>query len=456
MFLGDQGRDAIIIKRIVTLEHFPAIGPPSSLGQVFLGPFYYYLVAPFLLLFNFNPVGLAFGVALLSLIGSIIAFFLIKKEFNYSTALIFLIFLSFSTINIQFSRFSWNPNLLPIFSFLTLYFFYKTLAQKNKLHAILFGSFLSFSIQLHHLALFLLFPIFFISILYFWRNKKISLITLLPNYLISLTFFFLFSLPLIIFDLRHNLLNTINLIKFFSQGNPTDHEQFFTRFLETNNSFYSHIFQLNMNQYFALFCTIFIFIFLIKKSLSQKYLFLQINLLSFISYLLFFSFFNTTRIAHYYNPVYLSFFLILAWIITNISKNKFIRFFTLALILAFYLFFNIKSLNYLFIKTGNNQVKKAGIIAKSILQKNPQIPYQTVALPYVETDGHIRYFLEIKGKRPLPADTLIEPKELYVLCFENCQVLGNPQWQIASFKNAAIDKIWKTENITIYKLIHKT
>ena len=211
-----------------------------------------------------------------------------------------------------------------------------------------------------------------------------------------------------------------------------------------------------MNQYFALFCTIFIFIFLIKKSLSQKYLFLQINLLSFISYLLFFSFFNTTRIAHYYNPVYLSFFLILAWIITNISKNKFIRFFTLALILAFYLFFNIKNLNYLFIKTGNNQVKKAGIIAKSILQKNPQIPYQTVALPYVETDGHIRYFLEIKGKRPLPADTLIEPKELYVLCFENCQVLGNPQWQIASFKNAAIDKIWKTENITIYKLIHKT
>src|SRR3989304_8107942 len=89
-FLGDQGRDAIIIKRIVTLEHFPAIGAPSSLGQIFLGPFYYYLITPFLLLFNFNPVGPAFGVALISLIGIVMAFFVIKKEINYLTALVFL------------------------------------------------------------------------------------------------------------------------------------------------------------------------------------------------------------------------------------------------------------------------------------------------------------------------------------------------------------------------------
>jgi len=39
MFLSDQGRDAIIIKRILTGEHFPAIGAPTSVGQVYLGPF---------------------------------------------------------------------------------------------------------------------------------------------------------------------------------------------------------------------------------------------------------------------------------------------------------------------------------------------------------------------------------------------------------------------------------
>lgn len=30
IFLGDQGRDAIIMKRIVTFEHLPAVGPSSS------------------------------------------------------------------------------------------------------------------------------------------------------------------------------------------------------------------------------------------------------------------------------------------------------------------------------------------------------------------------------------------------------------------------------------------
>src|SRR3989338_11349462 len=65
-FLGDQGRDAIIVKRIITFEHFPAIGAPTSYGQVYLGPFYYYFMAPWLLLFNFNPLGLAVGVAFYS------------------------------------------------------------------------------------------------------------------------------------------------------------------------------------------------------------------------------------------------------------------------------------------------------------------------------------------------------------------------------------------------------
>ncbi len=54
-FLGDQGRDAIILKRIVTLEHFPAIGAPTSIGQVYLGPFYYYFISPWLFFFTLSP-----------------------------------------------------------------------------------------------------------------------------------------------------------------------------------------------------------------------------------------------------------------------------------------------------------------------------------------------------------------------------------------------------------------
>ena len=109
----------------------------------------------------------------------------------------------------------------------------------------------------------------------------------------------------------------------------------------------------------------------------------------------------------------------------------------------------------MFIKTPG-QIKIAEKIAASVITNKPVFPFQTIALPDVETDGHIRYFLETKGYRPLPSDTLIQPKELYVLCFgKNCNVLGSPQWQIASFKDKRIDKIWSVEGVKIYKLTHK-
>lgn len=453
-FLGDQGRDAIVMKRIVTLEHFPAIGAPSSLGQIYLGPFYYYLVSPFLLLFNFNPAGPIFAVALLSFLGILAAFVAIKKEVNNLTAIIFFLFTLFSFVNIQSSRFSWNPNLLPIFSFFTLYFFYKLLTAKRALYAILFGSFLSFSIQLHHLAVSLLIPIFFFGMLFFLKRDKNILVSKFPNFLISIFTFFFFSLPLIIFDLRHDFLNTRNLLKLITQGNPIDHENFLQRFLEVNQTFYRYIFQLEVNQFIAFAGTVLFVFFFFSKHSAKKFDTVTIHFLNVISFLLFFSVLNTSRNAHYYNSIYLSFFLVLSAFFTRLGKDTFVKYLFIFMFVAGYIFLNIAPLNYLFTKT-KGQIAIAETITDSIRAAKPASPYQTVALPDAETDGHIRYFLEIKGFRPLAADTLIEPKELYVLCFDkDCDVLGSGQWQIASFKNKRIVKIWTVEGVKIYKLIH--
>lgn len=139
-FLSDQGRDAIIIKRIVSFEHWPAIGAPSSVGQIYLGPFYYYLMAPFLALFQLQPVGLAFGSAIISIFGLIITYYLINKIINKQVAVWFLFLSAFSQVNIQAARFSWNPNPLPIFSFITIYFLYRWVKTNRLLYAFLFGA----------------------------------------------------------------------------------------------------------------------------------------------------------------------------------------------------------------------------------------------------------------------------------------------------------------------------
>lgn len=63
-FLGDEGRDVIIVRNLLVNADPILIGPGTSVGGMYLGPLYYYFMAPFLLLANFSPVGPAVGVAL--------------------------------------------------------------------------------------------------------------------------------------------------------------------------------------------------------------------------------------------------------------------------------------------------------------------------------------------------------------------------------------------------------
>jgi len=62
-FLGDEGRDVLVVYKILH-GSFTLLGPTASVGGFFLGPIYYYFMAPFLWLFNYDPVGPAIMVAL--------------------------------------------------------------------------------------------------------------------------------------------------------------------------------------------------------------------------------------------------------------------------------------------------------------------------------------------------------------------------------------------------------
>src|SRR5690242_8294184 len=62
-FLGDEGRDVLVAKSILE-GHLTFLGPRSSAGDFFMGPAYYYMITPWLLLFNYDPVGPAVMVAL--------------------------------------------------------------------------------------------------------------------------------------------------------------------------------------------------------------------------------------------------------------------------------------------------------------------------------------------------------------------------------------------------------
>src|SRR3989344_5205791 len=153
-FLGDEGRDVLAVYNILH-GRLTFLGPTASVGGFFMGPIYYYFMTPFLWLFNYNPVGPAIMVAIASLITIIFIYYMGKEFFGRLAAFIAIIFYSLSSVVIAYSRSSWNPNLMPLFSLLTMYFLYKGLSKKKIIYIFAAGISIGIALQLHYTALFL-------------------------------------------------------------------------------------------------------------------------------------------------------------------------------------------------------------------------------------------------------------------------------------------------------------
>ncbi len=67
VFHNDEGRDALISYRMIDTKRPVLLGPETSVGNMYLGPFYYYLMVPALALSGLNPVGPAIMVAFLGI-----------------------------------------------------------------------------------------------------------------------------------------------------------------------------------------------------------------------------------------------------------------------------------------------------------------------------------------------------------------------------------------------------
>ncbi|MGI6278905.1 MAG: glycosyltransferase family 39 protein, partial [Patescibacteria group bacterium] len=123
IFLDDQARDVLVAAQVLKEGRIPFIGPMASIGSLYLGPLFYWLITPFLWLANFDPVGPILLVAFLGWLANIVLFFLLEKYFNLRSAFIGAFLYALSPLIIHNSRFIWNPNPVPLFSLTFLWFF---------------------------------------------------------------------------------------------------------------------------------------------------------------------------------------------------------------------------------------------------------------------------------------------------------------------------------------------
>lgn len=78
VFLGDQGRDALVVKAFLTEGKVPLLGPPSSVGSISTGALYYYLMAAAMWVDWLDPVAATVMVAVSTLLAIALLYYLTR------------------------------------------------------------------------------------------------------------------------------------------------------------------------------------------------------------------------------------------------------------------------------------------------------------------------------------------------------------------------------------------
>jgi len=451
-FLGDEGRDVIIVRNLLVNVDPILIGPGTSVGGMYLGPLYYYFMAPFLLLANFSPVGPAIGVALLGVATIYLVYKAGRDWFSEKTGLFTAILYAISPTVITFSHSSWNPNIMPFFALLSVYSIWKVWKLKQFKWLLICSVSYAFVLQSHYLGL-LLGPI----LLIYWFLAKVPLkYNLIPLFV----FLFLMS-PLVIFDFRHDFMNSKALYKFITVREETVSikpwtviPRLFPIFEQINESLL-----IAKNIIFGKIITLLLSSFLIFSFFKNKKLFTnQYSLITLwlLVGLVGFGIYKQPVYDHYFGFLFPVPFLFTGAFLSKIYESKYKIF---SVLMLGYLV-SINLINSPIRNYPNNQMQRAKNVSTKVLEIAQGNPFNLAVLAERNYEDGYRYFMELSGAQVMHADrwdqkTIVD--NLIVICEmpqEKCDPTHSPKAEVANFGWSKIENQWTVDGVIIYKLIH--
>lgn len=490
MFLGDEGRDAIIVRRFLVDFDLILVGPGTSIGNMYLGPLYYYLMAPFLLFFNFSPVGPAVMVALLGIMTIFLVWYVTRKWFYKGPsiahgAMIAAFLYAISPTVITYSRSSWNPNIMPFFALLTIYSVWNFWYDRQHKWLMVTGVSMAFALQSHYLGL-LLVP----TIGLFWLMRLIREAKTIGNNTkflkskflrYSLQAIFIFTLlmsPLVIFDARHGWRNYEAMKVFFTQRQTTVsvlpwkalpkiqpiREEFLERVFTGFNQGFAQIISYVVLVFMIYFLSKY-FIFkkgykrLFKGSLNSTYsAYLLITIWIFTA-MVGFGLYKQEIYDHYFGIIYAVPFIVFGGMVEYFKNKKAIFY----LLIAVFVVISINDLKENPLKyPPNRQLQRSQAVSKKIIEEADGEKFNIAVIAERNYEGAYQYFLERREALivmidPLKADDTITD-QLFVVCeYENqqkCDPTHNPKAEVANFGWSKIEDEWEVAGVTLYKLTH--
>jgi len=144
-FTRDESSDLVRMHEIFKEKKITLIGPISEDKINVYGSLTYYMLLPFAVVFNFDPIGPVIGAAFYSLVSILILALILQKKFSWNLAGSIL-FLTFIFPFLQAGRWAWNPNLVPFWQILSLFvYFFVFLKRKGGIWLFFSGSFFYFT-----------------------------------------------------------------------------------------------------------------------------------------------------------------------------------------------------------------------------------------------------------------------------------------------------------------------
>lgn len=487
-FLGDEGRDALVVYGILHGK-FTLLGPTASVGGFFHGPLYYYFMAPFVWLFNYSPVGAAVMVALFG-IATVFLVYKIGSEFFSKTAGLIAAFLyTFAPVVVGYSRSSWNPNLMPFFTVVTMYTVYKAVLHQSWKLFFAVGVLLGVLLQLHYVAVFVGFIIgVYIVAAEFLSHKvhtlKEVVIPVMRNYIYILGGLLVGWSPFLAFEVRHGFLNIISIIKFIFTSGETGGNSNIT---ETLNSVFFRLFGRLMTTYpppeqvnagvhgniaiwyiftllLALVSTgIFIYQWYLhrKDTYDIQLRYLLIGLWFFLGIVIF-GFYKKAIYDYYFGFMFvLPFLLVGNAIAFAFTIKRYARIWKGIAIATFAWLVWLNILGIPFRSEPNRQYQQVKRISEFVLEKTDGKPFNFALLTGGNSDHGYKYFFTLQNRQPVTLlNTQIDPErksatgQLLIVCEKTCHPLGDSLWEVAGFGRAEIVDKWDVSVVEVYKLKH--
>ena len=133
-FQLDQSRDSALIKDVFEKgpSELPLLGPRAGGSFLRLGPFYYYLLyLTVVITGSTDPAVFAWPDILAGILLVPFLYLLLRRILNVKWSLITTFLATTSTFLITYDRFSWNPNMMPLFTVATIYSFLRYFENKR-------------------------------------------------------------------------------------------------------------------------------------------------------------------------------------------------------------------------------------------------------------------------------------------------------------------------------------